>query len=184
MDRTPLSINITKVGARLSLGILGGTALLMMFVVAAQAAGLSSFKVASSNMEPSLGAGALAIVKSVDPGRLRVGDSVVYRSSSSLIAQRVVGIVEGADHRVFVLKGDADQTLDSSRLLDEEIVGQIAFSVPRAGFAVDFNRSFPGALLQMLVPATILLLIWARKPGAGRVRVSQLIGRPWAAIVR
>ena len=96
-----------------------------------------------TSMEPMLHANDLAIVRA--KGRYEVGDVVAYRSAEldRLVLHRIVE--RDAGH--FILKGDNNDFLDSARPTTQQIAGELALHVPKAGQLLQRLRSPAGLLI-------------------------------------
>ena len=84
-------------------------------------------------MSPTIREGEKITVEPVaSPATVKVGDIVLYRNCSRVIAHRVVGIETGGDRsRVFILRGDAAGSCDAP-IQPEQILGKVV-SIERAG---------------------------------------------------
>ena len=106
------------------------------------------FSPTSSSMEPTVSPGDLAVVTSVDPKSLGVGDIVVFdklmdtldQSTPSQISSptmhRIARIVIFNNHRYFVTKGDNNQYEDTWFVPEKGVVGKVAFTIPYVGNVV------------------------------------------------
>jgi signal peptidase len=135
------------------------------FFLAPQAVGgpLAYVTIAGSSMEPGLHDGDLALVRRADS--YAVGDPVAYESSDlrRVVLHRIVRSEEGR----FVLKGDANGWVDSSRPTEEEVLGTLWFRVPWVGDAVAWLRT---PLNAALVAGFLALLAGAGGVGVNRRR--------------
>ena len=105
--------------------------------------------VLSGSMEPELSKGDLIIVKETDSYDCK--DVVVFQDGSSLVVHR---IIEKKGEEV-VTKGDANNT-DDGAVAISRIKGEVVFSVPYLGTAVNFLKSPVGTIL--IIALAILLL--------------------------
>lgn len=142
--------------------VVGAGALPLLF-------GYESLVVQSGSMEPTLRVGALAVVRPVPIAQLQVGDVITFRAPgdrSTLVTHRLVGIepLEGSQ-RQFRTKGDANQSEELILVDQSTVLGILVYSVPYAGFVVDFASRPLGRLLLLGVPAVLLLFDLLRGQG-------------------
>lgn len=119
-----------------------------------QLGGPATYAVIEGNsMEPMLHANDLAVVRS--KSAYDVGDVVAYRSAEldRLVLHR---IIEREDER-FVLQGDNNDFVDSAQPTQEQIAGELAFSVPRAGALVERLRSTTGFVLLLALAGVVVV---------------------------
>ena len=69
--------------------------------------------VLSGSMEPTLQTGDVVVAKRVEPGDVRIGDVVTYRSPTGrLVTHRVRALHQTGERFVFVTKGDANNSTE------------------------------------------------------------------------
>lgn len=111
--------------------------------------GYGAAVVLSGSMEPELSKGDLIIVK--ETNSYNCEDIVVFQDGNSLVVHR---IIEKSDEEV-ITKGDANNT-DDGAIAISRIKGEVVFSVPYAGTAIEFIKSPVGTIL--IIALAILLL--------------------------
>ncbi len=151
--------------------------------------GYESLVVLSGSMEPTIHVGSLAVVAPAKPADLVVGDVITYRAHErpdQLVTHRLVGVDHDAEGRLrYATKGDANNTIDQVTVDQNAVLGRVMFSVPFAGYVVDFARRPEGKIVLIGLPALLLLLDYglaARKrrsaaPAALRDEADELIAR-------
>lgn len=119
------------------------------------------------SMRPTLAAGDLVFLKSVDPKRLRKGDIVAVNVPSAdrkkydlpaRIVHRIVAIGHDANGLVFTTKGDANTGADVFQSHAGDVVGQLWFAAPGLGYPLLFFRSRQGEIF--LGAAALLVLLY------------------------
>jgi signal peptidase len=93
------------------------------------------FRPGGHSMHPTIRDGEAVTVEPVEPGNVKRGDVVLYRTSSGVIAHRVIRIERREDKPgVFHLRGDASTSRDAP-VGAEQILGRV-ISVERMGRTV------------------------------------------------
>lgn len=120
--------------------------------------GIKLLTVKSGSMEPTIKTGSMVIVKSFY--YYQVGDIVTFKNldnSLETTTHRIVKseVIEGQP--VFTTQGDANNIPDLTKLTPDRIVGKIKFKLPFFGYAVAFARTWPGVIILIVVPATIII---------------------------
>jgi signal peptidase I len=138
-------------------GVVGLAAVAVAWIfLAPQALGgpLAYVTVTGSSMEPGLSSGDLAVVRRADG--YGPGDAVAYRSDElrRVVLHRIVRAQAGR----YVLKGDANDWVDSSRASESEVLGTLWIRIPWAGSALEWlraprNAALLGGLLALLTVA-------------------------------
>jgi signal peptidase len=92
--------------------------------------------VPSTSMEPAISRGDAVLIGPIDPDSVEVGDVVLYSlGGATRVLHRVVDIRTGEDgQRVFVMKGDNNNAEDLAPIVDEQLLGGLAGSVPKIGW--------------------------------------------------
>ncbi|MCP2265808.1 signal peptidase I [Promicromonospora thailandica] len=118
--------------------VLGGAAL-AAGVLVPRLTGATPYVVLSGSMAPTLPAGALVVVRPVDPAGIRTGDVITYqvRSGEPVVAtHRVVGIGStAAGERTFRTRGDANGADDVHPVRAVQVQGRLWYFVPYLGRA-------------------------------------------------
>ena len=119
----------------------------------------------SGSMSPALDKGGLAITLPVNPYSVEIGDVIAYYPPSApnnLVVHRVAGINNGSSLS-FLTKGDANKSLDAYLLPAEAVIGRVKFYFPWIGYLVGFAQSFPGFIIFLVIPGTIILYLELNK---------------------
>lgn len=114
------------------------------------------FVVTGASMGPAVPMGALALVESVSPSALAVGDVVTYALRGSTVTHRVAGIEERATTRVFSMRGDRNPVVDTEWLELGDRVGLVRAHVPFVGYVVGYAQAYWRVAL-MLVSAFVFV---------------------------
>lgn len=166
-----------------TVGFVALLAIVIPFVIFAvpQVVGAShSYVVLSGSMQPTIAAGDVVIVDSVETDSLQEGDVITFEPPSDhqlagaeRITHRIIEVVEREDGTYFRTKGDANEEPDRALVPADNVVGRVAFAIPKLGYVSQFAGSDQGILLLVIVPAALLiisevydLVMAARRSGA------------------
>jgi signal peptidase len=112
-----------------------------------------NFSAPGHSMYPTIMANETIMVEPIDPGTVRLGDIILYRTDGQLIAHRVVGIymITGnsssalsdldtqssvlSPHHFFTFRGDAAPSCDQP-VKEDQILGKV-ISIERHGCRID-----------------------------------------------
>ena len=114
--------------------------------------------VKSGSMEPTIMTGGIVLVN--EAKQYVEGDVITFASTDSSIptTHRIVGTEVVGGKTMFVTKGDANEERDAELVAKEDILGKVNFSVPFAGFVLDFARQPLGFMLLVGVPALLIIV--------------------------
>jgi signal peptidase len=121
------------------------------------------YEVMSGSMEPVIRTGSIIFEKPVNPEQLTVNDVITFKGADNkLVTHRFVNINhEGS--LFFTTKGDANNANDQTAVPYQKVVGKANFSIPYAGYVINFAQSKYGILLVIIVPGFVLLILEIRK---------------------
>ncbi|MFD1447928.1 signal peptidase I SipW [Oceanobacillus profundus] len=114
--------------------------------------------VLSGSMEPDIQTGSLIAIETGGAGeRFQENDVITFQSEEDvLVTHRIVEVKNGGQQ--YVTKGDANNGADRNPLLAENIVGQYTgFTIPYAGYVMNFTSSREGAALLFIFPGILLI---------------------------
>ena len=158
--------------AMLTLGaVFGG--ICIAAAVAAAVFGVRPLIVESGSMSPSIGAGAVALARSVDSADLTVGDVVsIQAPNGSRVMHRVVTIARDGGDTELTLRGDANEQPDDETYVvaSGDTAERVFFSVPVLGYAIVWLGTPPGILFVGALGSVALFSLW--RPGTGASRSS------------
>lgn len=124
--------------------------------------GYELMTVLSGSMEPSIHTGSIiAIHPSSDTTRFKAGDVITFRSTEDkniLVTHRIKEVKDTGSHVEYITKGDANDAQDPKPVPAGNVVGQYAdFTIPYAGFALNFAKSKAGILSLLIIPGALLI---------------------------
>lgn len=133
------------------------TALVAVTLILTHALGGRIVTVLSGSMEPTYHTGSLLFIRPVDPAAIEAGDVIAYMVTDEImVTHRVVEVLDNVGVRQFRTKGDANSVADEAPVDGGSVVGTPAFSVPFAGYVVNFAQHPPGSYITMVVMLLIL----------------------------
>lgn len=145
--------HLLTVAALLGLAVTGVT-------VTAAVTGLRPLVVRSGSMEPTIGTGAMVLVRTVPARNIRVGDVVaVDRPDRTRVTHRVVSVEHRGATAELVLKGDANTDPDPTPVVVTH-AGRFVMTAPLLGRVGGFLTSAKGGFaLGWLVAAVMLAVV-------------------------
>ncbi|HEV2125352.1 MAG TPA: signal peptidase I [Chloroflexota bacterium] len=166
---SPLAVlqrSLAVVQSLVAVVLIAGIAV-MLFGVAPTFFGLESFTVRSGSMEPAIHVGALTVVKPVSAADLQPGDIITYRTPTQpdlIVTHRLIAIEKSEDGRQqYRTKGDANNVEDLVLVDPNAVLGKVLYSVPYAGYTVEFTKQTTGRLLLIGLPALLLAIDYTRQ---------------------
>ena len=116
--------------------------------------------VLSGSMEPGIQTGSLIAVKAAeDKTDFQKDDVITFLAEEDiLITHRITEVVKSGDSVLYRTKGDNNNAEDMNPVLSDNVVAKYTgFTLPYAGYFINFAQSKNGALL-LLIPGFLLLL--------------------------
>ena len=114
--------------------------------------------VKSGSMEPFIHTGAIVVVKPKQA--YEVGDVITFGEDTKNqipTTHRIVSIREESGVTYFATKGDANEDPDSQEIAKTDVIGGVLFSIPSAGYILDFARTPVGFVLLIGLPALLIV---------------------------
>lgn len=139
--------------------ILGVGAVLGVALVVPRLAGATPYVIETGSMTPTMPPGTLVVVKPVAPDQIAPGDVVTYQIKSgdpTVVTHRVVkqGIDMTGQPR-WRTQGDANNAVDASWVLPQQVRGKEWYAVPYLGYVTSFvtsqQRGFIGGLVILVL---------------------------------
>ena len=118
----------------------------------------SAYVIVSGSMEPIIKVKDAVIVRRCEIDDIKIGDVVTYRSMEEayygiLITHRVVNIEMENGERVFITKGDSNETIDRSPIKFNQIQGKVAMRIPKIGYLKSFLSNYEGWIIAVVLPS-------------------------------
>ena len=140
------------------MGALIGVALLVAAATAPTLFGYHTYIVYGGSMGEGLPQGSAAVSKATSAQELSVGDIIARRASpdSPAVLHRIVDVTIVDGQRLFVTQGDANATPDPEPVAFEGTGDRVVYSVPFAGYLLDYASGGQGRLLLIVAPLAVL----------------------------
>jgi signal peptidase I len=91
--------------------------------------------VGSGSMTPALHTGDVIIVAKVPADAIKLGDIIEYRQAKDPnVVHRVIGIENSGQAKSFITKGDANAQPDANKVIAENVIGKVVFTIPKVGW--------------------------------------------------
>lgn len=120
--------------------------------------------VLTASMEPAIDVGDVIAIRPVDPYEVQVGDVIAFvhpdASENTPVIHRVIEIREEPHGLEFQTKGDNLEEQDPWVVQQEHIVGRVAYTIPKIGWAINAVRSGNRALFVAMILVPAGLLVW------------------------
>jgi signal peptidase I len=118
----------------------------------------------SGSMAPYMNTGDMVVTRPVSAETVQVNDVIIFRSPDKqqyMISHRVIGI-ETSPLLAFHTKGDANASPDPFTVPAGDLVGKLAFHIPRLGYGVLFLQTQSGLFVSLVIPG-MCLVVWCLK---------------------
>lgn len=119
--------------------------------------GLRSFVVITGSMEPKIPVG--SIIHTQSQLGYKVGDVIAFKNDRDMIiTHRIVGI-DFNEGTVYKTKGDANNSVDSTPVPKEKVVGKLYLLVPQVGLLMGFIKTPLGFGLLIGIPVVLFIIV-------------------------
>lgn len=99
--------------------------------------------IVTGSMSPDIAVGDVVIVKKTPPEEIALGDVIQFRVNNITVTHRVIEFRDEEGRPVLITKGDANANPDSDPVFYEQVIGQVVYVIPKAGWPTIWLRS-PG----------------------------------------
>ncbi|WP_026703036.1 signal peptidase I SipW [Salibacterium aidingense] len=126
------------------------------------AMGYEMKSVLSGSMEPTFQTGSIIAIEPTEENgtEYQEGDIITFQQDrDTLVTHRITEVNESGSQVIYKTKGDNNDAADMEPVLNSNVVGQYTgFTIPYAGYFIDFANSPTGALVLLIVPGIIIFL--------------------------
>jgi len=145
-----------EISSWIMIGLLG---IMAMYIISSNSsifAGYQSYLVQSGSMEPAIMTGDIVIIHKQN--EYIKNDVVTFKDKEGrTVTHRIIKIDQTDGNQILSTKGDANRSEDSDTISQEQIVGKVAFVIPKIGYLVAFSKSLPGLIIMVLIPAGLFI---------------------------
>ncbi|WML41446.1 signal peptidase I [Neobacillus sp. OS1-2] len=118
--------------------------------------GYKPLTVLTNSMEPAINAGDMIFIKAKQAAAVKKGDIITFKlSEDKLITHRVATVT----HEGFLTKGDNNNVEDEWVVDPANMIGEVKFILPNAGYIAKFLAGKIGFALFILLPLLLFFLI-------------------------
>lgn len=119
--------------------------------------GFRSYTVLSGSMEPKFYPGDMVITQHKDKVDIKVNDIVTYKDNEGVIITH--RIIEETDEG-YITKGDNNNVNDADILKEENIIGEVKFSIPKAGYVMNLLSNPKAIAIEMIFLAVFIFFYY------------------------
>ena len=117
-----------------------------------------AYVIVSGSMEPLIKVRDAVIIKRSSEDNLKVNDVVTYRSEDPafygiLVTHRVVNIEDVNGEKIYITKGDHNETIDRTPVKFKQILGKVVMRVPKIGYLKYFLIEYYGWIIAIVIPS-------------------------------
>jgi signal peptidase len=154
-----------RLSSYLALAGVLGTLVLVAAATVPNLFGYHTYVVNGGSMEPSLPIGSAAVTKPTGPRALSVGDIIARHDAPGEppVLHRVVDIAIEDGEWLFVTQGDRNDGPDGTPVRLTGAGDKVVYSVPYAGYILNFAGTWYGRLLLIGGPVILLSVVYIRE---------------------
>ncbi|GAA0102373.1 hypothetical protein UT300012_30880 [Paraclostridium bifermentans] len=119
--------------------------------------GFRSYTVLSGSMEPKFYPGDMVITQHKDKVDIKVNDIVTYKDNEGVIITH--RIIEETDEG-YITKGDNNNVNDADILKEENIIGEVKFSIPKVGYVMNLLSNPKAIAIEMIFLAVFIFFYY------------------------
>lgn len=120
--------------------------IIILIILVILVSGIFRYKliaIASNSMSPTYRLGDAVMYEKIDVKQLEVGDILAFQKNDTVVTHRIVKIWNQNGHYYFTTKGDNNNSNDSYKPTEEDVLGKVNFVVKYIGYpTVSINELF------------------------------------------
>ncbi|MCR4275552.1 MAG: signal peptidase I [Candidatus Wolfebacteria bacterium] len=132
--------------------------LLLLFFVLSANSKTKILIVQSGSMEPAIKTGGIVVINPND--NYKAGDIITFGKISKVetpTTHRIVKTEIKDNQIIYITKGDANNGTDLREVKKSDIVGKVIFSLPYAGYVINFSKKPIVFVLLLLIPTATII---------------------------
>ncbi|GIN85862.1 S26 family signal peptidase [Heyndrickxia sporothermodurans] len=120
--------------------------------------------VLSGSMEQTFQTGSIIAIKLKDTQTpYQKNDVITFNDGEKLVTHRIVEVKKLNGQALYKTKGDNNDAPDMNLVMSKNVVGKYTnFTIPYAGYVINYATSKTGAALMLIIPGVLLVLSAAR----------------------
>lgn len=115
--------------------------------------GFRTYTVLSGSMEPEFYPGDLVITQHKDKANIKINDIVTFIDNKGIVITH--RIIEETDEG-YITKGDNNNVNDADILKEENIIGEVKFSIPKVGYVMNLLSNPKAIAIEMILLAAFI----------------------------
>ncbi|EQK40486.1 signal peptidase I [[Clostridium] bifermentans ATCC 638] len=119
--------------------------------------GFRTYTVLSGSMEPKFYPGDMVITQHKDKSDIKVNDIVTYKDNEGVIITHRV--IEETDEG-YITKGDNNNVNDADILKEENIIGEVKFSIPKVGYVMNLLSNPKAIAIEIIFLAVFIFFYY------------------------
>lgn len=119
--------------------------------------GFRTYTVLSGSMEPEFYPGDLVITQHKDKANIKINDIVTFIDNEGVIITH--RIIEETDQG-YITKGDNNNVNDADVLKEENIIGEVKFSIPKVGYVMNWLSNPKAIAIEMIFLAVFIFFYY------------------------
>ena len=115
--------------------------------------------VKSGSMEPNIHTGSVVVIK--PKAEYSIGEVITFGADTKSdipTTHRIAKVSTEGGVTTFTTKGDANEDIDPNPVTSGEVIGEVVYTIPYAGYVLDFAKKPLGFALLIVVPAASIVL--------------------------
>lgn len=119
--------------------------------------GFRTYTVLSGSMEPKFYPGDMVITQHKGKADIKVNDIVTYKDNEGVIITH--RIIEETDEG-YITKGDNNNVNDADILKEDNIIGEVKFSIPKIGYVMNLLSDPKAISIEMILLAVFIFFYY------------------------
>lgn len=119
--------------------------------------GFRSYTVLSGSMEPKFYPGDIVITQHKGKADIKVNDIVTFRDNEGIVITH--RIIEETNEG-YITKGDNNNVNDADVLKEENIIGEVKFSIPKVGYVMNLLSNPKAIAIEMILLSVFIFFYY------------------------
>lgn len=119
--------------------------------------GFRTYTVLSGSMEPEFYPGDLVMTQHKDKANIKINDIVTFRDNEGIVITH--RIIDETDEG-YITKGDNNKVNDTDVLKEDNIIGEVKFSIPKVGYVMNLLSDPRAIAIEMILLAAFIFFYY------------------------